>query len=116
MTQELPELERGFWNAAAGDGRYYIENMARDGLCVLPVGVLDKDGTVSAISRSDPWDGFEFSDIRVIDLGDDEAAICYRADANRGEDEYTALISSVYTRHHGEWKLTLHQQTPIGGG
>jgi hypothetical protein len=112
MTQELHELERGFWNAA-GDGGYYVENMAPDGLCVLPIGVLDKKTTVSAISQADPWDEFEFSDLHVIDLGDDEAAICYRADANRGDNEYTALISSVYTRHHGDWKLTLHQQTPI---
>ena len=112
MTHELRDLEKGFWGAA-GDGDYYMENMASDGLCVLPVGVMDKDTTVTAISQADPWDEFEFSDVRVLDLGDDEAAICYRAEANRGEDEYRALISSVYTRHHGQWKLTLHQQTPL---
>lgn len=109
---ELIELERGFWQAT-GDGGFYGEHMAADGLCVLPVGVLDKDTTVEAISDADPWDEFEFSDVRMVDLGDDEAALCYRAEASRGNDKYVALISTVYTRLSGKWKLTLHQQTPI---
>lgn len=112
MTEELLELERGFWNAA-GDGKYYVEHMAPDGLCVLPVGVLDKEATVAAISQAAPWDEFEFSDVQVVDLGDDEAALCYQAEASRGDDGYTALISTVYTRLGGKWKLSLHQQTPI---
>lgn len=112
MTDELLELERGFWNAA-GDGDYYGEHMATSGLCVLPVGVLDKAATVEAISEADPWDEFEFSDVRMVDLGDDEVALCYRAEASRDDNKYIALISTVYTRLFGEWKLTLHQQTPI---
>lgn len=112
MTEKLLEIERGFWDAV-GDGNYYEENMAADGLCVLPVGVLDKDTIVEAISGADPWDEFEFSDVRMVDLGDDEAALCYRAEASRDSDKYVALISTVYTRLSGKWKLTLHQQTPI---
>lgn len=116
MTEELLELEEGFWHAA-GDGNYYMKHMAPGGLCVLPNGVLDKDTTVSAITDAEPWQTFELSDVRVLDLGDDEAALCYRADASRGDgDGYTALISSVYTRFHGEWMLSLHQQTPVETG
>ncbi len=109
---ELIELERGFWRAT-GSGDYYREHMAADGLCVLPAGVLDKNTTVEAIASADPWDEFEFSDVRMVDLGDDEAALCYRAEASRDNDKYVALISTVYTRLSGKWKLTLHQQTPI---
>lgn len=112
MTDEFLELERGFWSAA-GDGDYYAEHMAANGLCVLPVGVLDKDTTVATISDAEPWDEFEFSNVRIVDLGDDEAALCYRAEASRDGDKYVALISTVYTRLFGRWKLTLHQQTPI---
>lgn len=115
MTEELLELEEGFWNAA-GDGSYYEEHMASHGLCVLPVGVMDKETTVSAISQADPWEDFELSEVRTIDLGDDEAAICYQARASRGANDYAALISSVYTRLGGSWKLSLHQQTPIEAG
>lgn len=113
MTETLVELERGFWSAA-GDGDYYVEHMAPYGLCVLPMGMMNKDATVSAIAQADPWAKFELSDVTIVDLGDDEAAVCYRADASRGDnDGYSALVSTVYTRLYGEWKLTLHQQTPI---
>ena len=115
MTDELLELERGFWDSA-GNGEYYQEHMAADGLCVLPVGVLDKKATVAAIAQADPWHDFEFTEVTTLDLGDDEAALCYRAEASRDDGEgYLALTSSVYTRIRGKWKLALHQQTPLIG-
>lgn len=114
VTEDLLELERGFWDAA-GDGDFYEEHMAREGLCVLPVGVLDKSATVAAIAQADPWEEYEFFDVSTLDLGDDEAALCYRAKASRDGNRYLALISSVYTRVRGKWQLALHQQTPIAG-
>jgi hypothetical protein len=115
VTDELLELETGFWSSA-GDGDFYREHMAAHGICVLPVGMMDKDETVAAIEQSEPWTEFELSDVKILDLGDDEAALCYRADAarNGGSHGYRALISSVYTKLSGRWKLTLHQQTPFG--
>lgn len=114
VIDRLLELEDGFWSAA-GDGNFYREHMAPQGLCVLPVGILDKDETVAAVEQAEPWVEFKLHDITAIDLGDDEAAVCYRAEAFRedGSPRYTALISSVYIRVRGEWKLSLHQQTPL---
>jgi hypothetical protein len=114
VTDELLELETGFWHSA-GDGDFYREHMAAHGLCVLPVGMMDKDKTVAAIEQSEPWVDIELSDMKTIDLGDDEVALCYRADASRDgrSNRYKAMISSVYTRLSGRWKLTLHQQTPL---
>jgi hypothetical protein len=115
VTDELLQLETGFWSSA-GDGDFYREHMAAHGLCVLPVGMMDKDETVAAIEESEPWAEFELSDVKTLDLGDDEAALCYRAEASRNgaPTGYKAMISSVYTRLSGRWKLTLHQQTPFG--
>ena len=114
VTDRLIELEQGFWKAA-GDGGFYQEHMAAEGLCVLPVGMMGKEATVEAIAQADPWEAFEFDEVQTLDLGDDEAAVCYRAEAKREDgDGYVALISSVYTRLAGQWKLSLHQQTPIG--
>ena len=40
------------------------------------------------------------------------AILTYRARAVRGDTErYQALVSSVYVRRDGAWKLAFHQQT-----
>ena len=57
------------------------------------------------------WAGL--SDVRVLPLGDDGAVLAYRVDARRGEQEYDALLTSTYRREDGEWRLTVHQQTPV---
>ncbi len=113
LREVLLELEEGFWDA--GNGDHYREHMAADGLCVLPVGVLDKEATVAAIARAEPWSEFKLHEVRTLDLGDDEAALSYRAEAFRKDKSpgYFAFISSVYVRVRGEWKLFLHQQTPV---
>ena len=38
--------------------------------------------------------------------------------AEMGQPEYRALMSSTWVRRAGEWRLALHQQTPVpaGGG
>lgn len=47
-------------------------------------------------------------------MAEDVAAISYRADVVRADGEpYSALISSVYAARKGEWKLVLHQHSPV---
>lgn len=66
MTDVLLKLEEGFWKAA-GDGEFYREHMVANGLCVLPVGVLNREATVDAVAESPPWDEVELSDITMLD-------------------------------------------------
>jgi hypothetical protein len=60
-----------------------------------------------------PWDRYDISDERVLDLTPDSALLVYKVDADRGDMHYTALLNSTYVREDGEWRLALHQQTPF---
>lgn len=53
------------------------------------------------------------NDVRVVQLGQDTAMICYSVEAQRDAQTYNALISSVWLKVHNDWKMSLHQQTPI---
>ena len=115
---ELEALEREGWEALSGPNgaAFYDEQMADDGLMVFPGFVLDKRGSLEAISGAQPWTSFELSDLRVIEAGPDTGVITYRAAARReGAAPYHALMTSVYARRDGRWRLLLHHQTPTAG-
>ena len=115
MTGELEALELRGWEALSGlDGAsFYDELMADDGLMVFPGMVLDKAETVRAISDARPWESFELADVRVIEGTPDSGTVVCRATAQRtGEQPYRAMMSTVYARREGRWRLVLHQQTP----
>lgn len=115
LRERLVDLERGFWEA---DADFYDRNLASDAVMVLPdpAGVMDRDAVVRAIGASARWVEVRMDDVRMIRLGDDAAALTYRAAARRaaGDALYTALVSSAYVRHGDAWKLALHQQSPTG--
>jgi hypothetical protein len=48
-----------------------------------------------------------------VALGDDAAVVGYRGTATRDDQPYTALFNSTYVREDGDWKLAVHQQTPV---
>ena len=58
-----------------------------------------------------PWSGYELQDERVLELDGDTAVVVYRGTATRGGEDYEALFNSV--RKNGDWRLALHQQTPV---
>ena len=113
--RELVALEHRFWDAA-GDGDFYRTHMAEDGLCLLPPGVLDRDATADAIDRAAPWTAHRFHDVVTFTHGGASATLCYRADAQRGDVDYRAAISTTYRRSDEGWELLVHQQTPLQGG
>lgn len=108
----LLEMESGFWEAA-GDGDYYRQHMAADGICLLPVGILDKSSTVASVEGAEPWDGFEITDARTVALGPDALGLYYLASGDRKSFTYRAAVATVYRRVDGSWQLTMHQQTPL---
>ena len=120
VALEIEALERRGWQALSGsDGAaFYADLMADDGLMVFPRLVLDKKHTIRAIAAERPWSTFNLEDLRFTQAGPDGAVVTYRATAQReGDAPYRALMSSVYARRDGAWRLVLHQQSPdpVGG-
>jgi ketosteroid isomerase-like protein len=75
--------------------------------------VLNRSQVLDAVAKSSPWQEVELSEVSVAEYGD-AAVVAYRARGVRGTgDPYTTYASSVYVRSGSEWKLALHQQTPI---
>ena len=116
---ELIDLERAAWKALSTSGEaaveFYDEVLAKDVLMLLPGGMtIDDRATVVDSMRQAAWRSFELSDERVFDLTDGSAVVAYRATAERdGAEPYTALFNSTYVREGGDWRLALHQQTPV---
>ena len=115
---DLLELEHEAWQALSTDGEtaaaFYVDHLADHVLMLLPGGlVIDERDAVVESMKGAPWDGFEITDERVLELGDQAAVVAYRATARRSGKDYKALFNSTYVRENGEWKLVLHQQTPV---
>ena len=115
---DLTELERSAWKALSTSGEaaaaYYSGVLADEILVLLPGGLVidDRDRVIDSM-RGDPWESFEMSDERVLELTDSSAVLVYRVTARRDGDDYVALLNSTYVRVGDDWRLALHQQTPV---
>jgi hypothetical protein len=116
--RELIEIEEAAWRALATSGEaaseYYAHRLASEVVILMPGGMVidDRDRVIESM-QGPPWDEFDLSDVRVLPIGTDGAALTYRIDARRGDQDYAALLNSTYRREDGEWRLALHQQTPV---
>ena len=114
---ELIELERAGWTSlcdGTGD-RFYGSIMTDDGLMVLADGsVMTRADVVAALGQAPPWAHYEMDDVRVVPVGDDTAALVYVGTGHRGggEPSFVAVMTSVYVRREGQWRLAVYQQTP----
>lgn len=112
LREQLLELEKRFWDAS-GDPGFWREHFDEDGVIALSMGLMDKDTVVSAQGGARPWDTYSLDDVRFVELDEAAASLTYRVSARRGDDpEYSAVITSVYARRDGDWRLMVHQQTP----
>jgi hypothetical protein len=77
--------------------------------------VLDRDAVIASLDDAPPWRNYEISGDRLIEVSEDTAILVYTGRASRGEGApaFHALMSSVYTRRDGQWRLTLYQQTSV---
>jgi hypothetical protein len=114
VLKELLDLEEAGW-ASLCDGtgdRFYGEAMTPDGLMVLANGaVMTRLEVIEALAEAPPWDRFSIDDPTTIDLGGEATALVYTGTARRDDVEFVGVMTSVYVRPRGEWKLALYQQT-----
>lgn len=100
---------------ARGRGDEYRRHLDDAAVVIVPGQALDKDATVQALDASPGWDEVTIDEARLLEMGEGCAALTYRFGGRRGVDSsYVALMTSVYARRGDEWKLVLHQQTPLG--
>jgi hypothetical protein len=116
VLDELLELEHAGWKSlcdSTGD-EFYGGVMTDDAVMVLANGaVMDRDTVTSALGQSPPWARYEISDVRLISISPDTAALVYTGTGWReAEGEpFVGAMSSVYHRTGSGWKLALYQQS-----
>jgi hypothetical protein len=111
LREQLLAIERAL---GGGRGDTYREHLTDDAVVVVPGAAIDREQTAFAIDATPGWEEFDISDERVVELNEGSAILTYRWRSRRGAETYEALMSSVYVRQEsGEWKLALHQQTPL---
>lgn len=118
LDEEIVEIEKQGWNALASspeDARdFYRQVLHEECVMLFPGGlVLQTPDEILDSFAAGAWDEFDLSDTRTVWLGPDAMALIYRVQARRGDTSYEALVSSTYLMTDGEWKLILHQQTPV---
>lgn len=112
LHQTLLQIER---TLGGGRGDDYRAHLTEDAVVVVPGAAITREQCAHAIDATPGWEEFEITGDRLVELTPDSALITYRWRSSRGEVTYEALMTSVYVRQTGagEWKLALHQQTPV---
>ncbi|MGH3459027.1 nuclear transport factor 2 family protein [Aeromicrobium sp.] len=120
VEKALLELEQRGWHSLCdGTGAtFYSDLMTDDAVMVLANGaVMDRDAVVASLEHAPPWHSYEINDVRLVDAGEETAALVYVGTGYRDGDQpaFVSLMSSTYVRREGRWRLALYQQTPISG-
>ena len=118
LLNELLTIERRGWDSLCdGTGaNFYGSLMVNDAVMVLAHGVvMDREAVIASLNDAPPWRTYEISDARIISAGADSTILVYTGVAYREGDSpaFRSLMSSIYVRVDGDWKLVLYQQTPI---
>jgi len=114
---DVLELEHAGW-ASLCDGtgsEFFGELMTDDAVMVLANGtVMTRNDVVEALRQAPAWAGYEIDDVRLVQIGEGSTAVVYVGTGRRNDDEppFVGVMTSVYVRRDGDWKLALYQQTP----
>jgi len=115
---ELLSIEHAGWRSLCEScgGTFYGRLMTDDAVFILVNGAaMTRDDVAGSLDGAPGWESYEITDARLIPMGEDTAAVVYRAESVRADlpEAFVALMSSVYRRVDGETRLALYQQTTI---
>lgn len=106
------ELELGFW---LNGPEHYRRHVAENAMMVFPypTGLLVGQDIVSALEEAPRWNSVDFV-WKEQALREELITLAYEAVGRRdGAAPYHALCSTAYMQGDKQWKLLLHQQTPL---
>lgn len=113
LEQDLLKLEHGFWTEG---GDYYREHVDKECLLAFTemAGVHSNEEIAGMNPGANNWKDVALDEKGIVQLSDDAAVLTYEVNARRKNGEpYKALVSTVYVKRDGEWKMAFHQQTPL---
>lgn len=118
VLDDLLDVEHRGWQSLceSSGADFYGTLMLDDGVMILAHGyVFDRQQVIDSLNDAPAWSHYEITEPHLIELTDECAVLAYRGTAWRhGEDpEFRALMSSVYVRREGTWRLASYQQTPV---
>lgn len=117
--QDLIQLEEQGWRALSSPGNaakeFYSAVLAENSTMLFPGGMrLEGKEDILTSFAAQPWQSFHLEGHRVVSPSENTGIVMYKVIAQRkGSAPYSALVSSTYALRDGNWKLFLHQQTPV---
>lgn len=116
--EKVLDLERRGWDSLCdGTGaKFYGDLMTEDAVMVVANGVtMDRAAVIASLEEAPPWHSYEIDDVRLIDAGEDAAALVYVGTGYREGDQpaFIGVMASVYVLQGDRFRLALYQQTPL---
>lgn len=118
LRDTLLACETRVWDAlVTGDSASDSAALAEDFLGVYPDGFSGKADHVAPLATGPSVQRYSLSDVRIVPLGPDHAAIVYCADfVGFGKTEASRMyVTSIWRREAAGWINILSQDTPAGG-
>ena len=118
LRDTLLACETSVWEAlVSGDASADGTALAEDFLGVYPDGFSGKADHVAQLAAGPSVQRYRLSDVRIVPLGPDHAAIVYCADfVGLGKKEASRMyVTSIWRAEDGRWINIHSQDTPAGG-
>lgn len=118
ILAELLDLEHQGWQSLCDStgADFYGQIMLEEAVMLLAHGqALDRSQVMESLNSAPAWSDYEITDAHLVELTDSSGVLTYRGAAWRGERTpvFQALMSSVYVKRDGTWRLASYQQTVI---